>query len=146
MATNTNPIFPIAPVSVGTAFVNADGTTAKTIYTPTLANGARVDCIMATNSDTVARTLVLFLKRGGVMFCLGAAVIPIGAGWSGAVQPVNLFEAIGAASGGPSPFLTDPAGNKYLVLDATSTLFAEMLTTVTSGGAVVATVVFGGEY
>lgn len=145
MAANTNPIYPVVPVSAVAQFVNADGTTIKAIYTPTLTNGARVDCIMVTNTDTIAYLAQLYLRKGGVNYLLGSATIPASAGNLGTVQPVNLLEAIGAASGGPAPFMTDPAGNKFLVLDAGTQLFVGMTVAVTAAKAVNFST-FAGEY
>lgn len=145
MAANTTPIFPAALALALTAFTSADTTVAKNIYTPTLANGARVDCINVTNTDTAGYIVQLFARIGSTNFLIGTAAIPASAGNLSTVQPVNLLEAIAAASSGPSPFLIDPSGNKYLYLGSTASLQLAITTTMTAAKTV-AIAVSAGEF
>lgn len=144
MAANTTPIFPIAPVSVPTQFVNADGTTAKSIYSPTLTNGARVDKILVTNTDTAAYTLQIFLRKSATNYLLCSVPIPASAGNLSTVPPVDVFAIVSAlvASG---VFINDAMGNRVLYLDAASSLQAAMTGTITAAKAV-NILVLGGEY
>jgi len=133
MAANTTPIFPAAPVSAPVQFLNADGTTVKQIYAPTLTNGARVIGITVTNTDTAAYTFQLFLRKGGVNYLIGSGAVPISAGNTNASQAVNLLQQIDAASAGANPFFYDSYGNILFYLDVGSTLFGGVTGTITSG-------------
>ena len=64
MAAGTSPIFGQNVKTQVTTFVNADGTTKKTIYTAG-ANGSRILAIAATTSDTAANDVNLYVQSGG---------------------------------------------------------------------------------
>ena len=145
MAASTTPIFPNVVRSAVAQFTNADTTTAKAIYTPTGTNGARVDGITVTNTDTNPYTVQLFMRQGSTNYLLGTASIPASAGNLGTVQPVNLLAAIAVASGGPNPFPVDAQGNMILYLDASTSLWAAMTGTITAAKSVNFTTL-GGEY
>lgn len=145
MAANIAPIFPIAPVSAIAQFLNADGTVAKSIYTPTLTNGVRVDGILITNTDTISYLFQLLLRKGATSYLLGTATIPASAGNLGSAQPVNLLAAIAAASGGPNPFPVDSSGNMILYLDAASSLWGGVTVAITAGKQINALTI-AGEY
>ncbi|MES2210951.1 MAG: hypothetical protein V4515_12335 [Chloroflexota bacterium] len=89
----------VAPIFIGTVktasqtFVNADGTTVKTLYTAG-ASGGKVQFANATSDDTVARIIRLYVQRGGAGsdFLLGSKTIAIGAGTAAAAS-VNLLDA-----------------------------------------------------
>ena len=144
MAANNNPIFPNVLRSAAVAFTSTDGTTAKSIYAGAT-NGARIDSIMITNTDTAAYTFQLFLNISATSYLIGSANIPASAGNTSAVQPVNLLPAIGAASGGPSPFVTDPYGNLVLYLGASVALYGGVTGAITAAKTM-AVSVYGGEY
>ncbi len=145
MAANINPIFPIAPVSAVASFVNADSITPKSLYTPTLLNGARVDGILLSNNDTIAHDVQLFLRRSSVSYSLGVVTVPINAGFDAAVPPVNMLAAIAALSPGSLVFMLDPYGNLVLPLDSASALWWAPLVVVTAAK-VLNGIVLAGEY
>lgn len=64
MAANTSPIFGLTPVTTGTAFTNATGTTVTAICTAG-ANGARVLAVNAVTSDTSPNDVNLYVQVGG---------------------------------------------------------------------------------
>ena len=88
MAANTTPIFPGTVTTDAVRIENADGTTAKTLLTAGT-NGARVDSIIVTSTDTADRTLTLYLLKGVVSYRLGEMVIPDGSGTNGTDKPAD---------------------------------------------------------
>jgi hypothetical protein len=134
MAANTTPIFPAAPVSAPVQFLNADGTTAKQIYAPTLTNGARVVGLTLTSTDTATNSFQLFVRKGGVNYLIGTTAVAANAGNLGTVSSLDVMQGIINASGlNANPFLFDAYGNSIIYLDVGSTLFGGVLTTITSG-------------
>lgn len=88
-----------SPIFIGTVktaaqtFVNADGTTLKTLYTAG-ASGGKVQFLEAASDDTAARILRLHVQRGGAGadYLLGSVNVPLASG-TGAVAAVNLLSA-----------------------------------------------------
>lgn len=81
MAANTSPIFGLTPKTNAVTFVNADGTTAKTLVTAG-ASGCRVLSINAITDDTAANDVVLSIQLlgAGSAYGLGGKRVPIASG------------------------------------------------------------------
>lgn len=90
MAANINPIFPASVVGYTQTFVNADGTTKKTIFTAG-ANGSRMDNVSITSTDTVALSFNVYVNDGTSDILVGTVSVPIGAGNSASTPPMSLL-------------------------------------------------------
>jgi hypothetical protein len=143
-APNTTPIVPGTLRSFVVAFTPSDTTTAKSAYAPTGTNGARIDSICVTSTDTAARDLQLFLYKGGTSYLIGTVSIPAGAGNTSAVNPVELLAQSGN-TGLIGLVAKDPYGNSVLWLDSSTTLYAAMGATITTAKQVTITGL-AGEY
>lgn len=103
MAANTNPIFEIKPLPLGTQsggpnalqFTSADTTTKKTLCTGA-ADGTRIDQIQCCSNDTAAINLAFYMGDGTTDFYIGNVNIPIGAGYTtvSAVDAISLLAPI----------------------------------------------------
>ena len=111
----------ITPMS----FVNADGTTKKTIHTAG-ATGSKVVTVVATSTDTVARTAQVWLTRSAVSYLLGSVVIATLAGTDGATATAGLLPA------SLLPLPTDNDGQRYLFMVSGDTLQVGMTVAVTA--------------
>lgn len=112
-------------------FVNADSTTAKSIYTAS-ADGGMVRKILVSSDDTSARVVRLYRRISATNYLLGSVSIPIGAGTAGAVSVdivASLYDKI------------DNAGNKLLGMPASGELQASVEVAVTSNKTLTITVV-----
>ncbi len=92
MAKQTNLYVTQAVKLPGVSFANADGTTAKTLYTAA-ADDAIVKSIMVTSTDTAARNLRLIVNDGTTDRTIGTVNIPVTAGTTGAIAAVDLLGA-----------------------------------------------------
>ncbi len=96
MTANTSPIFGLTPKTADVTFVNADGTTAKTLYTAG-ANGARILAINCVTSDTAANDLNVLVKTaggGGTARNIGGKRVPIASGdqVASTITSINLLD------------------------------------------------------
>ncbi len=91
MATTKNPIFLGTPEGAGISFANADGTTAKTLFTAGI-NGGAITQVTAVSDDTVDRIAVISFDDGTTSFKIGEVTIAAGAGTNGNVAAVNIFD------------------------------------------------------
>ena len=88
---NAAPIFQAQPSNGSPAtIVNADGTAEKTLYTAG-ANGALVDSVYITSSDTSAVILDVLINDGTASYLIGAINIPTLSGTDGVASAVNLL-------------------------------------------------------
>ncbi len=71
-------------------FVNADGTTAKTLWTAG-SGGGRLGSISVVSDDTAAAPLALYVRLSGTDYRIGTVNVPIGAGNTASVVSVNLL-------------------------------------------------------
>ena len=109
-----------------TQFLPADTTVAKQIFDPS-AEGSRVDGIVITSTDTVARTVLLQINNGGTISLLGHVSVPAGAGTDGSVA------AVSGLNRGNLPWLKiDANGNPYINLNTGMNLQAKMLAAITA--------------
>lgn len=88
MAVNTDPVFENAPNHTEVTFVNADGTTAKTIFTAG-ADGSVITGINVTSDDTSAVVLNVYLNDGATDYLLGAINVPTLSGTDGSAPAVE---------------------------------------------------------
>lgn len=119
------------PIINSTTFVNADGTTAKSIL---IAQSApwRLDSINVTSDDTAALVIRIFQRAGSTNFLLGSISLPAGAGTAGAL---------------PKEFFKDgmPDTEQGLAIMGSTSLQASMESAVTAAKTVTVTV-FGGLF
>lgn len=92
MVANTKPIFQNG-VKNGTpvTFVNADGTTEKTIFTAG-ADGSLVDSVFVTSDDTSAVVLDVFINDLTTSFLIGSVNVPTLSGTDGTTDGINLLD------------------------------------------------------
>jgi len=131
MALTQNKIVTVqTPKCTPARIIDSDSTNLVTLFTAG-ADGSKIQAIMATTDETVARTLKLWLTRSSVDYLLGAVSIPIGAGNTGSVAGVDVLR------GGPSVLRKglpiDNTGQPYLQLESGDTLRANVTSTVTLG-------------
>jgi hypothetical protein len=102
----------ITPVT----FSNSDSAnTKKTVHTAG-ADGSKIVAVVATSTDTVARTAQLWLTRSGTSYLLGSKVVAAGAGTDGAAASADLLdEAL-------VPLPLDNDGQPYLFVEVNDTL------------------------
>lgn len=123
----TTPLFPGAPKNGAVTIVPGDTTTKKTLYTAG-ASGAKLTNFVLTTDETAGREIAIWITIGGTDYLLGTVTLPLGAGFSAAVVPVNVFNSL--------PHLIDPSG--ALILQASAILKIAALTTITAAKTVYA--------
>lgn len=90
---STSPNFIATVKTPVVQFVNADGTSYKTIFSAA-ATGSRLDTLMASNSDAAtASVLQLAIQVSGVDYVIGEVAIPIGAGTNGSAKSVAVLNS-----------------------------------------------------
>lgn len=126
MAKNTLTYFTKDLRCKPTQFLPADTTVAKQIFDPS-AEGSRVDGIVITSTDTVARTVLLQINNGGTISKLGQITVPAGAGTDGSTP------AVSGLNRGNLPWLKiDSNGNPYINLNSGMNLEAAISVTITA--------------
>ena len=126
MAVSHQPIFVQTPKQGIASFVNADGTTKKTIATAGT-NGTKVTAVTAASTDSATRVVTLWLTRSAVSYALTAASLAITSGTDGTTPGTNLMGST------LWPGLSvDGSGQRYLLLQSGDTLQASMVTAVTA--------------
>lgn len=136
MAVNQKPIFQDGPLNgLPKTFVNADGTTKKTVYTAG-ADGALVDTVAVVSDDTAAVILEIHINDGTTSFQVGELSIPAGSGTDGTSAAVNLLSTTAL------PWLQTSGG---LPLQATYSLEVNAKAAVTATKTVTVTP-FGGDF
>lgn len=129
MAGVSTPIYPQLINNTPVTFVNADGTTAKSIYTSGV-NGSKLEAIYATNTDSgSAYSVNIWIKQSGTSYLLGTVNVPLSAGNTTAAPTVNLLNS----SNNLGTILNkDSNGNTYLYLSASSVVTLAPTGAVTS--------------
>jgi hypothetical protein len=125
--TGLGQTFTTQPANGAVTFLNADGTTAKAVYTGST-GPFHVTAILLTNSDSVARVIDILLRIGATNYLVGSVSIPAGAGLAGAV-PKEFFEALNLVN-----LVGVDAG-------ATNAIWAAMEATITSPNVVTVSVI-----
>lgn len=134
MAANTKTIYEVLPVNAAVTFVNADGTSKKSILTGQAsanAAGTRVDSVMISSDDTANRDLAFYITIGGTDYYIGNVSVPLGSGYTTVirVEGMNVL----------SPYL------RYLALAPSAILKANMVVAVTAAKTVTV-LAMGGDY
>jgi hypothetical protein len=138
MPTST-PIYPQTINTPVAQILPADTTTLKTLYTGG-ANGSRLEHLSCTSTDTAARDLAFYLTVSGVDYLLATLNVPINAGNTNAIYPVDIFTHP-AFSWLP----IDANGNRYMYIASGAVLKVKALVTITAAKAIQFNV-FGGDY
>jgi len=127
MAANL-PIYPASLANAGVVLNNASGTSLVTFYTAT-GNGAKIESISATSTDTSARVLVVTINVGGTDYTVGTVNIPITAGTdAAATAAVSILE-----NNSMMPWVRrDSNGRAYLYLQSGNILKFNSQVTITS--------------
>lgn len=127
MATSSVPVLPQTPKITPITIVNADGTTIKTVFTAA-ANGSKIVGLSASNTDTSAYTLQLWLTRSSTNYLVASFGLGASAGNNGTTASVNLF-SMGLIPGLP----IDNDGQAYLFLENGDTLGVSLAGAIASG-------------
>lgn len=135
MAFTATPVIVQTPKIGLTQILPADTTAAKTVIVVG-ANGAKVTGLIATSTDTAARTIQISVVRSAVSYLLGSTTVAIAAGTDGTNLSSNLLSTI--------PGLPiDNDGQSYLYLETGDTLTVASTVTVTAAKAVSVLATFG---
>lgn len=119
------PIF-VGSINVGQqTFVNADGTTKKTLLTAG-SSGSRVDTISATSDDTSTRVMQLWITSAGTDYLLGEVSITLGAGSDGSTKAISCLNTTDL------PWVRSEGGNPVIYLESGEVLKAMMKVAVTA--------------
>lgn len=132
MAATPTPVFPQTPLSNLTQFTSTTSTSVPTSILAAQTNGALIEDILVTNSDTVAHDVNLYITVSSVNYQIGTISIPSGAGFTDTIPAVNLLAAV--TSGSPLlPLPLDVNGNPYLYLSSAASLEAIPAVALASG-------------
>lgn len=138
MALSGIPVLPQTPKLYTAQLLNATGAFAFAANSATVtnlvsiatigANGALIDGISVTNSDTAAYTLqLLFLPTGGTLQLLATITVPLSSGFTAAAPAVQLLNAI-STPGLPK----DSNNNTYLLVPASGLLYVGTTAQITT--------------
>lgn len=90
---SASPSFIATPKTPAQSFVNADGTSFKSVMSAG-ASGSRIDTLIGTNTDTGNAYVVQFaIQKSAVDYVIGEVNIPIGAGTNGSAKSVAMLNA-----------------------------------------------------
>lgn len=128
MAANTDPIFGAVAHSGGAQFVNADGTTKKTLFAAGT-NGSRIDSISACSNDSAVVELGVYLNDGSADHYLGNIHLAIGAGYT----TVAKADGITALMPTALPYLDLPTGWSIKVAPAGAVTTAKVVDIIAIG-------------
>lgn len=132
MAVTATPIFPQSLLSKPTQLSNATSIVTPTSILAAQTNGAKIEKILVSSTDTSARDVSVFLQVAAVNYLLGTVSIPINSGNTNALPTVDILSAL-VATVKQLPLAVDANGNPYLYLDPSTSLFILPLTTITAG-------------
>jgi hypothetical protein len=127
MATTLN--FTTAPFTKVTQFTATDTTVAKDILPANATKDRRIYGITVYTDETAAKDLYISISDGTTTWRLSTVAIPLGAGNTNTVVPVDVF-----ASTQVSPFIKnrDASGAPYLHIPATWSIRASYSATMTA--------------
>jgi hypothetical protein len=131
MAGTATPIFPQTIQTGVVQFLPADTTALKTIVTPG-ANGCKVESLLISSTDTVARDMQIIITKGGTDYLLCTFNLTARAGDTAAAANFNVFASSMISNSLPK----DVNGNPYLYLANGAVLKARMQATITAAKAV----------
>lgn len=126
------PVYLAGGRSAAKTIVNADGTSAKDLWTGG-SSGSKVFSPVLATDETAVRVIQFGLYDGSSFFLLGSVSVPIGAG-TGGVAPMNAFANI--------PNLPiDNDGNRFIYVPSGYKLQMKAEATLTSGKTLYATAI-----
>lgn len=134
MAVNTSPIFPLSLDTDAVTFVNADGTSEKTLLTAGV-EGERIDVISATSDDTSDRVFALFLNDGTTSYRIGEITVLANAGTDGIVKAKKVLNSTDLPWLDVSGSLFLKGGWKLNIAAKVAVTAAKTVTFVASSGA-----------
>lgn len=140
MAVTATPIYPQTVKNAVVSFVNADGTTVKTVLAGGT-NGTQITAITVSSTDSANRDIKFWLTVGGTDYLLCTVQIPINSGNTNAIAPVDIFRSTMVPG-----LAFDALGNRVLHLSSTSTLRASMGSAVTAATTVSVVVTSAGDF
>lgn len=126
MALVHQPVFPQTPKSGVVSFVNADGTTKKTLLTAGT-EGTKLVSVTATSTDSSARVCQLWLTRSATSYLICALSIPANSGSDGTTAAVNIVNST-ILPGLP----VDNVSQRFIYLQSGDTLQASFTAAVTA--------------
>lgn len=126
MAKQTSLFLHTGVNSGAVTFVNADSTTAKTVFTAG-ANDSDLKCLTITSNDTSTVNMQIFYRTGGTDYLIGTVRAVTLTGTDGAANAVDLLNSTAL------PFLpVDDAGKRYIPVKNGDTIKVAPLAAVTS--------------
>jgi hypothetical protein len=147
MSLSSVPVYAQQPKAWGASLVNSTGawTLSQTSTTNLVSlltgatNGAKVEAILATTNDTSAETLAVMLNDGINNYLLGEFTVAIGAGITAGIANANV---LGSIFGLP----VDAAGNPYLYVPPSWTLYVGVTTSAVTSGKLTSVIATGGLF
>jgi hypothetical protein len=121
---NVFPTLPRFPRKGVAQILPADTTAQKTIITAG-ASGNKVVSLFASSNDTALVNLAVSLVRSATTYLMATTQLPISAGFTQGVPPVDLLALIGGLP-------LDQDSQKYLFLESGDTLVVNALATITA--------------
>ena len=113
------------------ALQNSDSTNKVTVLTAG-ASGTKIDNIVISSNDTVARTLTLYKTIGGVDYILGTVSVTANTGNTTTLPPISFLNNVNVMSG----YGSDVNGNHYIFLESGAVLKASVTVAVSATKAV----------
>jgi len=133
MAANVQPIFIDTPNLTEVTFVNADGTTPKTVFTAAT-DGSKLFSIACTSDDTSTRYAQVYIHDGTTAYLIGTVPVTTLAGTDGIVPAVNLLDPAYVAGLDRDGELFLPTGYTVRVGPSVAITAAKTMTIVGVGG------------
>lgn len=128
MAFTSTPGFPIAFINIAQQILPADSTNKVTIFTAG-SNGAVIESLGVTSTDTIAKYISFYINTGGSDILIGSVNITARAGDITGVSPTTPFNA---ATSLTTYLAHDSNGNSILTLQPGAVLKAAMAVAVSA--------------
>lgn len=126
MAKQTSLFLHTGVNSSAVTFVNADGTTAKTVFTAG-ANDSDLKMLTITSNDTATVNMQVYYRTGGTDYLIGTVRAVTLTGTDGSANSVDLLNSTAL------PFLpVDDAGKRYVPVKTGDTIKVAPLAAVTA--------------
>lgn len=127
MAKQTSLFLHTGVNSSAATFVNADSTTAKTVFTAG-ANDSDLKMLTLTSDDTASVNMHVYYKTGGTAYLIGTVRAVTLSGTDGAANAIDLLNSTAL------PFLpVDDAGKRYIPVKNGDVVQVAPVAAVTSG-------------
>ena len=132
MSANTDPIFALSANLGEVDFVNADGTTAETVFTAG-ENGSVLKAMSAHTDDSSDAIVDVFINDGSSDYAIGSVPVPDLSGSDGGTNPgVNLYDTTNIPAL-PSDGLFLPSGYSVKVAPQSAVTADKTLTIIAIG-------------